>query len=61
VEVHALVALQPDQASADRARERLGRLGLTDARLALEQQRLFQLRGEEDGGRERTIGQVALL
>ena len=40
--VDPLVALQADQRRVEHGRERLGRLGLADARLALEQQRLGQ-------------------
>ena len=45
--VDPLVALQPDQRRVEHGRERLGRLGLAHARLALEQQRLRQAQAEE--------------
>jgi hypothetical protein len=48
VKVHALVALEADQAGAGGVREPLGGLGLADPRLALEQQRLPELGGQED-------------
>ena len=60
VNVDALVALQPDQARAGGAGQRLGDLGLADPGLALEQQRLPQLAGQEDGGRQGAVGEVAL-
>ena len=41
-DVEALVALEADQPRAEHAGERLGRLGLPDARLALEQHRLLE-------------------
>jgi hypothetical protein len=41
-DVQALVALEPDQAGAERARESLACLGLADAGLPFEQQRLLQ-------------------
>ena len=42
-----VVALQPDQRRVEHRRKRLRRLGLADARLALEQQRLRQAQAEE--------------
>ena len=56
-DVEALVALQPDQAAAERARQHLGDLGLADAGLALEQQ--VGLQRKEDDGREVAAGDVA--
>jgi hypothetical protein len=61
VEIHALVALEADEPGSGGRRERLRRLGLADARLALEQERLLELGGQVDGGGERAIGQVVLL
>ena len=58
VDVEALVALQPDQARAERRGEDLGELGLADARLALEQQRAAELQRQEDGRRERAVRDV---
>ncbi len=60
-DVEALVTLQPDQARVERARERLCRLRLADAGLALEQQRLAEANGEVEGGREPAIRQVVGL
>jgi hypothetical protein len=54
------VALQADQSRAGCGRERLGGLGLADARLALEQQRLLEYSGEVDRDRKRLVGEVAL-
>ena len=58
VDVQPLVALEPDQLRAERRREDLGELGLADPGLALEQQRAAQLQREEDGRRERSVGDV---
>jgi hypothetical protein len=44
------VALEPDQARADHAREGLRRLGLADAGLTLEQERLFEFCRKENRG-----------
>jgi hypothetical protein len=60
VQVDPLVALQADQARAGRARERLGHLGLADARLALEQQRLLQRGRKVDGSGEAPVSEIAL-
>jgi hypothetical protein len=60
VEVDALVALEPDEAGPGRAGERLGDLGLADAGLALQQQRLLERGGQEDRGGEARVGEVAL-
>ncbi len=57
-DVEPLVALQPDQPCLERRRERLRRLGLPDARLALEQHRLLEREREEERRREPAIGQV---
>ena len=54
------MALQPDQPRAAGVRERARHLGLADARLALQQQRLLE-RGRQVHARgERPVGQVAL-
>ena len=55
VDVEPLVALEPDQAGAERCGQDLRQLGLADPGLALEQQRATELQGEEDG-RRRAIG-----
>jgi hypothetical protein len=54
------VALQADEACPGRAGQCLGRLGLANAGLALEQEWLLEGGGQEDGGGQRTIGQVPL-
>jgi hypothetical protein len=61
VEVDALVALQADQARAGRAGQRLGHLRLAHARLALDEQRLAQLAGQEHRGGQGAVGEVPLL
>jgi len=60
VDVDPLVALQPDQTRAAGRRQRARQLGLADAGLALQQQRLLQRGGEEDRGAQRGVGEVAL-
>jgi hypothetical protein len=60
VQVDALVALQADQPRAGGRRQRTRHLGLADARLALEQQRLLERRREEDRGAEGLVGEIAL-
>ena len=57
-DVEPLVALEADQPRAGRDRDRLRRLGLADARLAFEQQRLLEREREEQRGREAAVGQV---
>ena len=59
--VEALVALQAHQPAAGGARERLGQLGLADARRALDQDRLAEPLGEEGDQRGGLVGQVADL
>src|SRR5581483_1472890 len=56
--VDALVALQPEQRGAEGARQRLGRLRLADAGFPFEQQRLGQLAGEEQRGRQDAVREV---
>src|SRR5712692_4440218 len=60
-EVDALVALQADEARAQDLRHHLGRLGLADARLALDEERLFELEGQEDGRGQTAVADVAAL
>jgi hypothetical protein len=60
VEVDALVALQADQPRAGRRREGTRHLRLPHPRLALEQQRLIELRREVDSGAQTPVGEVAL-
>ena len=60
MQVDALVALKPDEARAGRPRQRLGDLGLADAGLALQQQRLLEGGGQEDRRREALVGEIAL-
>ena len=57
-EIEPLVALEPDQARIERRGERLGGLGLPDARFALEQQRPLEPQRQEEGGREPAVGEV---
>jgi hypothetical protein len=59
-DVEALVALKADQPGAAGARQRLGQLGLADAGLALQEQRLLDRQRQEDGRREAPLGQVGL-
>ena len=60
VQVDPLVALQADQARAGGGRQRSRHLGLADAGLALEQQRLLERDREMDRQRERPVGEIAL-
>jgi hypothetical protein len=60
VEVDALVALKPDQVGAGGPRERLSDLGLADAGLTFEQQRLLEGGRQIDGSGEAPIGEIAL-
>ncbi len=60
-DVEPLVALQPNQPRGERRRERLRRLGLPHARLALEQHGLLEREREEERRREPAIGQVVGL
>jgi hypothetical protein len=55
------VALQAYESRAGGGGEGLGHLGLAHARLALDQQRLAQLGGQEDRGGQCAVGEVALL
>ena len=58
IDVQPLVALEPDEPRAERRGQHLGELGLADAGLAFEQQRPTELEREEDGRRERPVGDV---
>ena len=58
--VEPFVALQADQAAAKGGGEGLGDLGLAGAGLAFEKQRAAEFEGEEDHGRQRAGGDVAL-
>jgi len=60
MQIDALVALQADQTGAGGPGQRLGDLRLADPGVALEQQRLAQLGGQEDRCAQRTVGEVAL-
>ena len=60
-DVEALVALQADQATAGRGRERLRGLRLSHARLAFEQQRLLEGEREEQRRREPALGKVGRM
>jgi hypothetical protein len=55
-DVQALVALQADQAGARGPRERLGGLRLAHAGLALQEERLLDRQGEEEGRGEPALG-----
>ena len=56
--VDALVALEAHERRVERLGQRLGRLGLADAGLALEQDRLAQSDGAEQRGRQAGVGEV---
>ena len=56
--VDPVVALKADQRRLEDGRERLGRLGLADPGLALEQQRLGQAQAEEHRRREALVDEV---
>ena len=57
--VEPLVALEADQLAAGGARQRLGQLGLADARRALDQHRLAEPLGEVGDERRRLAREVA--
>ncbi len=59
-DVEAFVALQPDELGAQSRRQRLGDLGLADARFAFEKQRPAKLQREVDRHHERAVGDVLL-
>ena len=59
--IDALEALQPDERRAQHAGQRLGGLGLADARLALEQQRLGKPHGAEQRRGQALLGEVVVL
>ena len=59
--VDPVVALQPDQRRVEDRRERLARLGLADAGLALQQQRLRKAEAEEHRGRQALVHEVVHL
>jgi hypothetical protein len=52
VDVYALVALEPDQGRVEHPAEDLGHLGLADPGLALKEERLLELEGQEDRRRQ---------
>ena len=58
--VEPLVALEPDQVSLEHRRQHLGDLGLADAGVPLDQERLAQRGRKVDRGGHRAIGDVAL-
>ena len=60
MDVDALVALQAHQVGPGGRRQRLGDLRLPHAGLALQQHRLAELGGQEDGRAQRPVGEVAL-
>src|SRR5207248_5180716 len=59
--VDPLVALEADEPPVERGRQRRRHLGLPDARLALEEERLSERDREVDGRGERAIRQVRLV
>ena len=61
MDVDALVALQSDEARSGGGGQRLGHLRLAHAGLALDQQRLAELGGQEHRGGQRAVGEVALV
>ena len=58
--VEPLVALQADHLQAAPAGDRLGQLGLADAGRAFDQDRLCDLLGQVDGGRDLAARDIAL-
>ena len=61
VGVDALVALEAHELGAERGCQCLGDLGLADAGLALEEERLTERERQEDGGSEAAVGEIRLL
>ena len=59
--IDALVALEPDQGTADPVGENPRDLGLADPGLTLQQERSGQVEGEEDGSGEALVGQVRVV
>ena len=59
--VDALEALEADERGVEQFGERLGRLGLADPGLALEQERLGEAHGAEQRGREARLGEVVVI
>ncbi len=57
-DVESLIALQADQAAAQRGREHLSDLGLADAGLAFEEQRPAHLQRQIENGTERAVGEI---
>ena len=60
-EVDALVALEADQAGAEHVGHDLGRLGLADPGLPLDEERFAELERQVDRGCERPVADVAAL
>ena len=59
-DVHAVVALQADQAAVEAGGEDLGDLGLAGAGLAFQEQRAAHRQGQVDRGGQVLVGDVAL-
>src|SRR5690606_12523865 len=59
-DVQSLIALQANQVGAEDRGQNLGDLGLADAGLAFEQQRLGQLQRQENRRREARVGDILL-
>ena len=60
-DVEAFVALQPDQAPAQRRRQYFGDLGLADPGFAFEKDRPAHFQRQKQHGAKRAIGQVVAL
>ena len=60
-EVDAFVALQPDEPRAEHVGHDLRGLSLADARLALDEERLFELQGKEYRRGEAAVADIAAL
>src|SRR5258707_15674558 len=60
-QVDAFIALQADEPRAQHAGHHLRSLGLTDARLAFDEEGLGELQGEEDRRRKAAIADVLAL
>ena len=60
-EVHAVIALQPDQAAAEAGGEHLGDLGLAGAGLALQEQRPLHGKREMHRRGQFAVGDIAVL
>ena len=57
-DVESLIALQPDQATAERLCQDLGDFGLADAGLPFKEQRTAHAQRQEQNGCERTVSEI---